>query len=168
MDASLTLMHTDTPPPLTPPTLSHLSLSPHPRYISQFDDDAEEDLDGDGVPDEVQEVAQVLWDYRELYPLIFSFYAVSGGSLSSMKLNSCEYFTTRTHTPCCCSTRLLDLLQPCDERVFESLTGNQFIEDARLVSKKQKHNQRAPRPALKLAETLLKLAHTCQTALGPR
>ena len=34
------------------------------KFISQFDDDAEGDMDGDGIPDEVQEVAHVLFDHR--------------------------------------------------------------------------------------------------------
>ena len=31
---------------------------------------------------------QVLWDYRQLWTLLFTYYAVSGGSLNLIKLNA--------------------------------------------------------------------------------
>ena len=45
------------------------------KFILRHDDDAGVDLDGDGVPDEVQETAEALWEVHDLLYGTFDFYA---------------------------------------------------------------------------------------------
>ena len=45
------------------------------KLISEYDDDALNDEDGDGVPDEVEDLGAVLFINNELYTLAWSWYA---------------------------------------------------------------------------------------------
>ena len=47
------------------------------KLILLRDDDGEKDEDGDGVPDEVDQVAAVLWEQHELVYHIFADYSVA-------------------------------------------------------------------------------------------
>lgn len=45
------------------------------KMIAKYDDDAEADLDGDGIPDEVAETGQALWMSSDLTEYLFTCYA---------------------------------------------------------------------------------------------
>ena len=45
------------------------------RLITKYDDDAEADEDGDGIPDEVAETGQALWMSADLTEMLFTFYS---------------------------------------------------------------------------------------------
>ena len=47
------------------------------------DDDGVEDEDGDGIPDEVEDVGMVLWNCHDLLHSIFTFYAMQGSNFDS-------------------------------------------------------------------------------------
>jgi hypothetical protein len=62
------------------------------RAIMRHDDMA--DLDGDGVPDEVQEVGEVLWRHHQCVYAIFAYYACLDGSdgINSLSFNAWSAF----------------------------------------------------------------------------
>ena len=63
------------------------------RLIMRYDDDAAFDDDGDGVPDEVEEVAGALWQFRDAWQLLFAYYAASDSSSEEqMSLNEWSRF----------------------------------------------------------------------------
>jgi len=64
------------------------------KMVLTYDDDAAQDDDGDGVPDEVVEVGTVLWENAELYFAIFSYYASIGGDVYSLGLNDWSLLTS--------------------------------------------------------------------------
>ena len=71
-----------------------LSLGVH-ELIMRFDDDAEADAGGDGVPDEIDEVAAVFAAHYELVTSLFAYYAaLSGGSLDCIRLNEWQSFVS--------------------------------------------------------------------------
>ena len=59
------------------------------KLILMHDDDATPgDEDGDGIPDEVEEVGLVLWDHHAMLASLFTFYACAGGrGLGGIGLN---------------------------------------------------------------------------------
>ena len=59
------------------------------KLIMQHDDDAAADDDGDGVPDEVEDVCEVFWRYRRVWPCLFNLYACYGTNidLTALSLN---------------------------------------------------------------------------------
>lgn len=57
--------------------LSHSSLS---IFIVRNDDDGGADADGDGRPDEIDEVRDVVWEHHQLLTTVFDFYASRGSS----------------------------------------------------------------------------------------
>ena len=50
------------------------------KLIMKMDNDAHLDLDGDGTPDEVQEVQAVLWQFHDTVNLLFMWYAAEAGA----------------------------------------------------------------------------------------
>lgn len=69
------------------------------KLVMRFDDDAAADDDGDGVPDEVEEVCEVFWRHREFWPYIFTFFATQNTgepNVSKMKLNAWTQFVNES------------------------------------------------------------------------
>ena len=64
------------------------------KVILKHDDDGEEDDDGDGIPDEVVEVSEVLYRNHMMICLLFAYYASLGGSgvVDSMSYNEWQVF----------------------------------------------------------------------------
>jgi len=58
------------------------------KAILRYDDDPSADDDGDGIPDEVQEVGEVLWKHMDMVYNLFSYYASLNGSLCELDLKS--------------------------------------------------------------------------------
>ena len=58
------------------------------RVILRGDGDEEADEDGDGIPDEVEEVGEAFWAHNQLVTSLFSNYASLNGSLNSLSLAS--------------------------------------------------------------------------------
>jgi hypothetical protein len=58
------------------------------RVILRGDGDEEADEDGDGIPDEVEEVGEAIWAHNQLVTSLFSNYASLNGSLDSLSLAS--------------------------------------------------------------------------------
>ncbi|KOO21957.1 hypothetical protein Ctob_000723 [Chrysochromulina tobinii] len=58
------------------------------RVILRGDGDEEADEDGDGIPDEVEEVGEAIWAHNQLVTSLFSNYASLNGSLNSLSLAS--------------------------------------------------------------------------------
>lgn len=56
------------------------------------DDDGVQDEDGDGIPDEVEEVGEAIWAHNQLLYALFSHYASLNGSLDALSLNSWTCF----------------------------------------------------------------------------
>jgi len=67
------------------------------KLIVRHDDDGSADADGDGVPDEVEEVGAVCYAYNVLYTCAFAYYAEAayqnGDDLYLMPLNGWTQFT---------------------------------------------------------------------------
>jgi len=61
------------------------------------DDDGVEDEDGDGIPDEVEEVGEMLWQHNGLLYALFNHYAALSHSLDSLSLNSWTTFVQDCH-----------------------------------------------------------------------
>lgn len=63
------------------------------KMIMRYDDNADEDKDGDGVPDEIEEVGAVLFRHNRLWTMLFSFYSEacysSGDDIDLVLLNGC-------------------------------------------------------------------------------
>lgn len=57
------------------------------RMVMRWDDAAEEDMDGDGIPDEIVEVGTAIRQCYDLIAMLFSFYAVLSKADSSVSLN---------------------------------------------------------------------------------
>ena len=58
------------------------------------DDDGVEDEDGDGIPDEVEDVGMVLWNVHDLLTSIYTYYSICSGSISDgIGLNAWTDFT---------------------------------------------------------------------------
>jgi hypothetical protein len=57
-----------------------LSQSGLAAFILRNDDDGAADADGDGRPDEIDEVRDVLWEHHQLLTMVFDFYASRGSS----------------------------------------------------------------------------------------
>ena len=61
------------------------------RFIIQNDDDDDDgevdDEDGDGIPDEVQQVEEVLWEQHDLLFMMFDLYSGLGDDLTSLEFN---------------------------------------------------------------------------------
>ena len=64
------------------------------KLITRNDDDGTADLDGDGTPDEVTEVGDVLWDFHDLLFCLFDYYCALGTNLGSMAFNNWSDFLT--------------------------------------------------------------------------
>ena len=58
------------------------------KVVLRSDDDSAEDADGDGIPDEVVEVQEVLWRNHAMICLLFAYYASQG---SNNKLDTLSY-----------------------------------------------------------------------------
>ena len=58
------------------------------RLIMRHDDDFGADEDGDGIPDEVEDMAMVLWENYDFIVALFATYASLNGELENMTLNS--------------------------------------------------------------------------------
>lgn len=67
------------------------------KLIMRNDDDGAVDADGDGTPDEVEEVADVLWEFHDLLFCLFDFYCGCGSNLLSMALNQWSEFIEDCH-----------------------------------------------------------------------
>ena len=48
------------------------------NFVMRNDDQGDIDLDGDGVPDELQEVEAVLWEFHDMIFILFMYYASLG------------------------------------------------------------------------------------------
>ena len=57
------------------------------KLILRNDDDGGADEDGDGTPDEVAEVGDVLWDFHDLLFCLFDYYCGVGANLLAMAFN---------------------------------------------------------------------------------
>ena len=58
------------------------------------DDDGVEDEDGDGIPDEVEDVGMALWNVHDLLTSIYTYYSIESGSISDgVGLNAWTDFT---------------------------------------------------------------------------
>ena len=58
------------------------------------DDDGVEDEDGDGIPDEVEDVGMVLWKVHDVLSSIYTYYSIQSGSISDgIGLNAWTDFT---------------------------------------------------------------------------
>ena len=69
------------------------------KLVMRFDDDAAADDDGDGVPDEVEEVCEVFWRHREFWPYIFTFFSTQNSgepTVNKMKLNAWTQFVNES------------------------------------------------------------------------
>ena len=67
------------------------------KTILRADDGADggNDDDGDGIPDEVQEVRDVLWDFHDLYFQLFSYYAsLNTKDITSITFNGWAQFVS--------------------------------------------------------------------------
>jgi len=64
------------------------------RMILRNDDEGDDwvDKDGDGIPDEVEEVGEAIWLHNQLLYATFSHYASLNGSLDAITLNSWNAF----------------------------------------------------------------------------
>jgi len=56
--------------------------------VMHNDDDATEDLDENGVPDEAEEVGDAIWNHNQMLYALFTHYASLNGSLDALTLNS--------------------------------------------------------------------------------
>ena len=66
------------------------------KIILRHDDDAGEDDDGDGIPDELQQVGEVLWAYYNVLFLIFVFYTSIDRDMLFMGMNSWNLISSFT------------------------------------------------------------------------
>jgi len=57
------------------------------RQVTLWDDDHDADVDGDGIPDEVEDVAAVLWQHYDFLHRLFTTYATLNGELNYLTLN---------------------------------------------------------------------------------
>lgn len=58
------------------------------RVVCMYDDDdAAADADGDGLPDEVEDVLDVLWQHHDVIFQLFSYYAALKGRVHTINLN---------------------------------------------------------------------------------
>ena len=65
------------------------------KLVTRHDDDGAVDEDGDGIPDEVEDVASVLWERRDVWQLVFIYYAALGADADGqMSLNEWTQFTS--------------------------------------------------------------------------
>ena len=67
------------------------------KVVLRHDDDPAEDEDGDGIPDEVQEVGEVLWHHHRTLCVLFSFYAAIDQELHCASSRSISPFETISH-----------------------------------------------------------------------
>ncbi|KOO21693.1 flagellar associated protein [Chrysochromulina tobinii] len=58
------------------------------KLVVRYDDDGAIDLDEDGIPDEVEEVAVVLWEHYDFICSLFTSYAILNSNLSFLTLDS--------------------------------------------------------------------------------
>ena len=58
------------------------------KLVVHYDNDGAIDLDEDGIPDEVEEVAVVLWEHYDFICSLFTSYAILNGNLSFLTLDS--------------------------------------------------------------------------------
>jgi len=66
------------------------------KAVLTYDDDADpyaQDEDGDGIPDEVEDVIDVLWTHHDLIFVLFSYFAAYMMCCDSMALNEWTVFT---------------------------------------------------------------------------
>ena len=70
---------------------SELGMS---KLVTKRDDDGTVDADDDGIPDEVEDVQAVLWEYHQAIGVIFDFYAAMGSDVNNLALNMWTMFTT--------------------------------------------------------------------------
>eukprot|EP00962_Isochrysis_galbana_P030622 scaffold9933_cov125-Isochrysis_galbana.AAC.4 len=61
------------------------------NFILRHDDDREADGDGDGRPDEIDEVRDVLWEHYELLTMVFDYYAARGSSRDPFSISQNEF-----------------------------------------------------------------------------
>ena len=101
-------------------------------HITRLDDEAV-DLDGDGVDDEVQEVADVLWEFHELLYVVFDVYGAMGVS------NDFTHITPNAFSDFVADCRLPDKRsKACKSSDFDQL----FIAvDASSAEAREKHNR---------------------------
>ena len=59
----------------------------------RYDDNAGEDEDGDGIPDEVEDVCACFWEHTGLISNLWTYYACLGGALNAVTLNAFTRFT---------------------------------------------------------------------------
>eukprot|EP00322_Chrysochromulina_rotalis_P013695 CAMPEP_0115838464 /NCGR_PEP_ID=MMETSP0287-20121206/5740_1 /TAXON_ID=412157 /ORGANISM="Chrysochromulina rotalis, Strain UIO044" /LENGTH=715 /DNA_ID=CAMNT_0003291987 /DNA_START=62 /DNA_END=2209 /DNA_ORIENTATION=+ len=75
-------------------TLLELGIT---KFVLMHDDDgaagALQDEDGDGIPDEVEDVGMVLWNCHDLLHALFTHYAILSGGFVAMSFNSWTTFT---------------------------------------------------------------------------
>ena len=62
------------------------------KLVMRNDDDGGKDEDGDGIPDEVKEVGEVLWQHHRMLCTLFSFYAAVQQELYHLHLNAWTLF----------------------------------------------------------------------------
>jgi len=62
------------------------------KLVMRNDDDGGKDEDGDGIPDEVKEVGEVLWQHHRMLCTVFSFYAAVQQELYHLHLNAWTLF----------------------------------------------------------------------------
>ena len=74
------------------------------KLIMLHDDDmTPRDANGDGIPDEVEEVGLVLWAHHAMLASLFTFYSCAGGrGLDGIRLNQVNELLCLAPRPCPC------------------------------------------------------------------
>ena len=80
------------------------------KYIMRFDDDALADEDGDGIPDEVEEVGEALLRNYDLCCAVFWYYASLSSEIDFMTLNA----YTKLCTDCKLPSKKSKACRQCD------------------------------------------------------
>ena len=90
----------------------------HTQCTHRYDDDGDNDADGNGISDELEEIEALLWELRDIYHGIFMYYACASGSTDvafwglnqwSMFIDDCRVITSLPFvvgaSPACCTPR---------------------------------------------------------------